>query len=68
MGGDVSSSGNLGSYADSRLITASSVRSAWTWAVDKGIISGTADGYLHPGSTVSRGEFAAMLMRLCQSA
>lgn len=67
MGGDVSVSGNLGNYADSRLITAASVRNAWTWAVDKGIISGTADGYLHPGSMVSRGEFAAMLMRLCQS-
>lgn len=67
MGGDVSTSGNLISYPDSRLITSIPAQNAWTWAVNKGIISGTADGYLNPNNTVSRGEFATILMRLCQN-
>ena len=67
MGGDVSAAGNLAAYTDSRLITAEASRKAWTWAVEKGIISGTADGYLNPNSVVSRGEFAVILMRLCQN-
>ena len=67
MGGDVTVSGNLSEYADARLLTAVPTRNAWTWAVDRGIVSGTADGYLNPNSPVNRGEFAAMLMRLCQN-
>lgn len=65
MGGDVSSTGNLAAYPDSRLIPPASQK-AWTWAVEKGLISGTADGSLSPNKTLSRGEFAAILMRLCQ--
>ena len=67
MGGDVSASGNLSQYSDSRLLTSAASRNAWTWAVSKGIISGTSDGYLNPSGTVNRGEFAAILMRLCQN-
>ena len=44
MGGDVSASGNLSQYSDSRLLTSAASRNAWTWAVSKGIISGTSDG------------------------
>lgn len=65
MGGDVSTTGNLAAYADSRLIAPASQK-AWLWAVEKGIVTGTAGGNLNPGKTLSRGEFAAMLMRLCQ--
>lgn len=67
MGGDMSASGNLGQYPDARLITSASSQKAWTWAVSKGIISGTSDGYLNPNGVVSRGEFAAILMRLSQN-
>lgn len=67
MGGDVTASGNLSQYSDSRLLTSAASRNAWTWAVSKGIISGTSDGYLNPSGTVNRGEFAAILMRLCQN-
>ncbi len=65
MGGDVSTTGNLAAYADSRLIAPASQK-AWLWAVEKGIVTGTAGGNLNPGKMLSRGEFAAMLMRLCQ--
>ena len=67
MGGDVSAKGNLAAYSDNRLIQAKSARSAWTWAVDTGIITGTDSGRLEPNSPITRGEFAAILMRLCQS-
>lgn len=66
MGGDVSATGNLSAYADSRLITADAAKNAWIWAVNRGIISGTADGYLNPSRAVTRGEFSMMLMRMCQ--
>lgn len=66
MGGDTSSTGNLIAYADSRLIASDMGRKAWTWAVEQGIIEGTTEGYLNPNYLVSRGEFAAILMRLCQ--
>ena len=66
MGGDVTVTGNLSAYADSRLITTDAAKNAWIWAVNKGIISGTAEGYLNPNQVVTRGEFAMMLMRLCQ--
>lgn len=67
MGGDVSVTGNLIQYRDGQQITSASAKNAWIWAVDKGIISGTPDGYLNPGGILSRGEFAAILMRLCQN-
>ena len=67
MGGDTSVTGNLGEYRDSQLITSASAQSAWLWAVNRGIISGDADGYLNPSRTVTRGEFAVMLMRVCQT-
>lgn len=67
MGGDMSAAGNLAQYSDARLITSASSQKAWTWAVSKGIISGTSDGYLNPNGMVSRGEFAAILMRLSQN-
>ena len=66
MGGDVSVTGNLSAYADSRLITTDATKNAWIWAVNKGIISGTSDGYLNPSRTITRGEFSMILMRLCQ--
>lgn len=66
MGGDVSATGNLIQYRDSQQITSVSAKNAWIWAVNKGIISGTPDGYLNPGGILSRGEFASILMRLCQ--
>lgn len=67
LGGDVSVTGNLAGFYDNQLITSNASRNAWTWAVNKGIISGSADGYLNPGGAVNRGEFAAILMRACQS-
>lgn len=67
MGGDVSATGNLLQYRDSQQITSTSARNAWIWAVEKGIIAGTPDGSLNPGGILSRGEFAVILMRLCQS-
>lgn len=66
MGGDVSATGNLIQYRDSQQITSVSAKNAWIWAVNKGIISGTPDGYLNPGRSLSRGEFASILMRMCQ--
>lgn len=67
LGGDVSVTGNLSGYRDSQLITSAASQNAWLWAVNKGIISGTADGYLNPDAVISRGDFAAVLMRLCQN-
>lgn len=66
MGGDVSVTGNLIQYLDNQQITSTSARNAWLWAVNKGIITGTPEGYLNPSGVLSRGEFAAILMRLCQ--
>lgn len=66
MGGDMTVTGNLSAYADNRLITTDVAKNAWIWAVNKGIISGTAEGYLNPNQVITRGEFAMMLMRLCQ--
>ena len=67
MGGDVSVTGNLASYLDGRLITMPAAKNAWLWAVSKGIVSGTADGYLNPNQPLNRGEFAQMLMLLCEN-
>lgn len=67
MGGDVSAKNNLASYSDNRLIQAKSARNAWAWAVERGIITGTDSGRLEPNGPISRGEFAAILMRLCQN-
>lgn len=67
LGGDTSVTGNLSGYRDSQLITSAPSQSAWLWAVNKGIVSGTADGYLNPDAVISRGDFATMLMRLCQN-
>lgn len=66
MGGDVSATGNLIQYRDGQQAAVASAKNAWLWAVNKGIISGTTDGYLNPNKTLTRGEFAAILMRLCQ--
>ena len=66
MGGDVSAQGNLSAYPDQSLIKVKFSRDAWLWAVDRGLISGTADGRLNPHGAVTRAEFAAILMRLCQ--
>lgn len=66
LGGDVSVSGNLVQYRDSQMIVSASAKNAWIWAVNKGIISGTPDGALNPNGILSRGEFASILMRLCQ--
>lgn len=67
LGGNTSVTGNLSGYRDSQLITSAPSQSAWLWAVNKGIVSGTADGYLNPDAVISRGDFATMLMRLCQN-
>ena len=66
MGGDVSVSGDLLQYLDGQQIMSTSSKNAWIWAVNKGIISGTADGRLNPSGVLNRGEFATILMRLCQ--
>lgn len=67
MGGNVSVTGNLTQYHDNQLVTSPATKNAWIWAVNKGIISGTPDGYLNPNKTLTRGEFASILMRLCQN-
>ena len=36
------------------------------WAVTNGIVSGTADGRLNPGGTVTRAHFAVILYRFSQ--
>lgn len=66
LGGNVSVSGNLAQYRDSQTIVSASAKNAWIWAVNKGIISGTPDGALNPNGVLNRGEFASILMRLCQ--
>ena len=67
MGGDVSVTGNLIQYRDGQQVTSGSARNAWLWAVNKGIINGSTDGYLNPNKVLSRAEFASILMRLCQN-
>ena len=36
------------------------------WAVNAGVIQGTADGTLNPGGTATRAQFAVMLTRFCR--
>ena len=67
MGGDVSVSGNLIQYRDGQQVTSGSAKNAWLWAVSKGIINGSSDGYLNPNKVLTRAEFASILMRLCQN-
>ena len=66
MGADVSAQGDLTAYRDRHLIKVKSSQEAWLWAVDRGLVSGTADGRLNPYGAVTRTEFAVILMRLCQ--
>lgn len=46
-------SGSLAAYAQMPM----------AWAVDNGIVSGTADGHLAPAGTASRAQFAVILYR-----
>ncbi len=41
-------------------------RAAMAWAVEKGVITGTADNRLNPQGNATRAEAAAMLMRFCK--
>lgn len=66
MGGKVSESGSLIRFRDGQTILSGSTKNAWIWAVGKGLIEGTASGYLNPDRVLTRSEFASVLMRLCR--
>ena len=62
MGGSVSRQGSLDQYPDG-LQLRGNAREVMAWAVASGIITGTGDGRLNPGHTVTRAQFATILYR-----
>ena len=58
--------GGLSKFSDSGSISGYAI-DAMSWAVSKGLISGTSDGKLTPGSTATRAQLAAILHRFCEN-
>lgn len=58
--------GDISSYTDFAEIS-DYARDAFSWALSVGIIEGTSEATLSPGTEATRAEVAAILMRACQS-
>jgi hypothetical protein len=63
--GQPTSSGSLSTYSDSGNV-ADYANAALTWAVENGIVTGTADGKLNPTGVATRAEVAAVIARYVQ--
>lgn len=63
---DTTSSGGLSKFTDSGKVSGYAL-DAMSWAVSNGLISGTNDGKLNPGSTATRAQLAAILHRFCEN-
>ena len=63
---NTSSAGGLSQFSDSGSVSGYAL-DAMSWAVSKGLISGTSDGKLAPGSTATRAQLAAILHRFCEN-
>ena len=59
---NTTTAGGLSKFSDSSSISGYAM-DAMSWAVSKGLISGTSDGKLNPGSTATRAQLAAILHR-----
>lgn len=56
---------DLSAYTDADAVSPWA-REAMAWAVAEGIISGTGENTLSPGTGASRGQIAAVIMRFCE--
>ena len=65
-GRDVGVSSDLSAWADGGAVNAEA-RNAVIWALERGVMPGFADGYLHPGQTVLCGEAIEMIKTIQQS-
>lgn len=63
---DTSSAGGLSGFSDSGSVSGYAL-DAMSWAVSKGLISGTSGGKLAPASTATRAQLAAILHRFCEN-
>ena len=59
---NTTTSGGLSKFSDSGSVSGYAL-DAMSWAVSKGLISGTSDGKLTPGATATRAQLAAILHR-----
>ena len=62
MSGSPAVTGDLSAFSDGEFVQ-SYARDAMIWAVKKGLVNGDAGGTLRPGSTATRAEVCAMLVR-----
>ena len=63
---NITTNGGLSKFSDSGSVSGYAL-DAMSWAVSKGLISGTSDGKLNPGSTATRAQLAAILHRFCEN-
>ena len=63
---DVSATGSLISFSDSGKVS-DWASDAMRWAVGSELITGKGGGILAPGSSATRAEVAAILMRFCEN-
>ena len=63
---DVSAAADLGNFSDFEAVSVYA-RSAMAWATAEGIINGTTDGRLMPGSGAQRAQVAAILHRYIEN-
>ena len=62
---DTSAAGNLAAFSDNASISAYA-RTAISWAVGEGLVSGMGDGTLAPQGQATRAQVASILMRFAQ--
>ena len=65
-GKDVGVSSDLSAWADGAAVSAEA-RSAMIWALERGVVPGFGDGYLHPEQTVLCGEAIEMIKTIQQT-
>ena len=65
-GKDVGVSSDLSAWADGAAVSAEA-RSAVIWALERGVVPGFGDGYLHPEQTVLCGEAIEMIKTIQQT-
>lgn len=64
-GEDVSQRGKLNDFPDGSLVN-KFAQEAMSWAVAKGIVQGTGEGYLKPQGNINRAECATIISRYCE--
>ena len=62
---DVSVQGDLKAWNDASAVSGENV-TAVTWALEKGLLTGFADGTLRPGQTITCGEAVSMIRTMQQ--